>query len=102
MLAGWMRVILGSLQFVTMSVLLWAIGILITVLMAIMGFFATQLWGHVVECRQIMARLEGISKDVERMKSDIGTHDSGMRGHIHATANLCTQHEMRLTVLERK
>lgn len=85
-----------------METLQWAIGILVVILMGIMGFFATQLWGHVVECRQLMARLEGITRDVERMKEDIGTHDKGMRGHIHATANLCTQHEMRLTALERR
>ncbi len=85
-----------------MEVWQWVIGIMVVVLMAIMGFFSTQLWSHVVECRQMMARLEGLSRDVERMKEDIGTHDTGMRGHIHITANQCTQHEMRITMLERK
>lgn len=85
-----------------METLQWAIGILVVTLMAVMGFFATQLWGHVVECRQLMARLEGISKDVDRMKEDIGTHSTGMRGHLHGTANLCAQHELRITLLERK
>ena len=85
-----------------METLQWAIGILIVILMGVMGFFASQLWGHVVECRQLMARLEGIARDVERMKEDIGTHETGMRGNLHRTANLCVQHEMRITMLERK
>ena len=80
----------------------WAIGILVVILMGIMGFFATQLWGHVVECRQLMARLEGVSKDVERMKEDIGTHDTGLRGEVHTVSTYCTQHEMRITNLERR
>lgn len=80
----------------------WAIGILVVILMGTMGFFATQLWAHVVECRQLMARLEGISKDVERMKEDIGTHETGMRGEIHRVSNMCGQHELRLTNLERE
>lgn len=79
----------------------WAIGILVVILMGIMGFFATQLWAHVVECRQLMARLEGLSKDVERMKEDIGTHGTGLRGSVHATSTMLTAHEMRLAVLER-
>lgn len=83
-----------------METLQWAIGILVVILMAVMGFFATQLWAHVVECRQIMARLEGINKDVERMKEDIGTHSTGMRGQLHQTATMCTQHEFRLNLLE--
>ena len=85
-----------------METLQWAIGVLVLILMGFMGFFATQLWGHVVECRQLMARLEGVSKDVERMKEDIGTHDMGMRGEIHRTSTTLTQHELRLLSLERK
>lgn len=85
-----------------MEILQWAIGILVVILMGFMGFFATQLWAHVVECRQIMARLQGIDKDVERMKEDIGTHSTGMRGHVHNVATMCTQHELRITLLEKQ
>lgn len=85
-----------------METLQWAIGILVVILTGIVGFFASQLWGHVVECRQMMARLEGLSRDVERMKEDVGTHDTGMRGHLHETSSMCTQHELRITLLERK
>lgn len=84
-----------------MEVWQWVIGILVVVLMAVMGFFSTQLWGHVVECRQLMMRLEGLSRDVERMKRDIGTHDDGLRGEVHRTSTMVTQHELRITNLER-
>jgi hypothetical protein len=36
------------------------------------------------------------------MKEDVGTHDTGMRGHLHETSSMCTQHELRITLLERK
>jgi hypothetical protein len=85
-----------------METLQWAIGILVVILMGIMGFFATQLSAHVAECRQLLARLEGTSRDVERMKEDIGTHDRGMRGAIHKMGNVITEHEMRVATLERK
>lgn len=85
-----------------MESLQWAIGVLVTILIAVMSWFASQLWGHVMECRQVMARLEGLSKDIERMKEDIGTHDTGMRGHIHETAQLTQQHELRIAALEHR
>lgn len=85
-----------------METIQWAIGTLVVILMGIMGFFATQLWAHVVECRQLMARLEGLSTDVERMKEDIGTHQSGLRGAVHKTATMCTEHELKIQILERK
>ncbi len=78
----------------------WAMGLLLTGLLAVMGFFASALWAHVSECRQFSARLEGIAADVERMKRDIGTHDSGMRGQLHDTANLCAALDKRLTLLD--
>lgn len=85
-----------------METLQWALGILVVIQMGIMGWFATQLWAHVGECRRLGNEVEGLSRDVERMKEDIGTHDTGIRGAIHKTAQLCTAHEMRLAILERK
>jgi len=85
-----------------METLLWALGILVTIQMAIIGWFATQLWAHVSDCRRLSSQVEGVSRDVERMKSDIGTHDTGMRGAIHKTSNQCTALEMRVGTLERK
>lgn len=84
-----------------METLQWAIGILVVILIGIMGYFATQLSAHVAECRQLLARLEGVSKDVERMKEDIGTHSTGLRGSVHQAATMSTQHELRISLLER-
>ncbi len=81
--------------------LLTIVGIMVTIQIAIVGFLASQLWAHVAECRQLIARLEGIARDVERMKEDIGTHETGMRGEIHRTASLCTQHALQIAMLER-
>lgn len=55
--------------------------------------------GSVVVTVWRFARLEA---DVERMKQDIGTHETGMRGAIHRTATHVTELEMRVTILERK
>jgi len=84
-----------------METLLWALGILVTIQLAAMSWFATQLWGHVTECRQLTARLGALERDVERMKQDIGTHDTGIRGAIHRITQLSTAHELRIATLER-
>ena len=79
----------------------WAIGILVTVNTVLLGFIGNALWAHVVKCGHVSAQNAGVAKDVERMKEDIGTHDSGMRGDLHRTSTMCTQHELRITLLER-
>jgi hypothetical protein len=55
--------------------------------------------GSVVVTVWRFARLEA---DVERMKQDIGTHETGLRGAVHRTSNAVTALEMRVAVLERK
>lgn len=85
-----------------MEALQWAIGILVTIQTVVTGFIASQLWAHVIKCGHVSAQLARIDADVERMKEDIGTHSSGLRGNVHATANRCTEHEMRIGVLERE
>jgi hypothetical protein len=85
-----------------MDILQWAVGILVTIQMAVTGWFATQLWAHVTECRRLGAQVEGLSRDVERMKQDVGTHETGLRGAVHKTANQCTALEMRVGTLERR
>jgi hypothetical protein len=82
--------------------ILWIFGMLITCIVAVMGFLASHLWTHVVECHQVGQKVSSLDRDVERMKEDIGTHDTGMRGEIHRNNNTLTQHELRLTSLERK
>lgn len=43
--------------------------------------------------------LEG---DLNRMKVDIGTHDTGMRGQVHLQANMLSHHELRLHLIDKQ
>lgn len=61
--------------------------------------FVASLLGSMVVTVWRFARLEA---DVERMKSDIGTHELGLRGAVHRTANSVTALEMRLALLEKE
>lgn len=80
----------------------WAIGVLVIIQTAVIGFIGSRLWTHVVECRGVGEKVAAIDRDVERMKEDIGTHERGIRGGVHRTANMVTQHELRILALERK
>jgi len=66
----------------------------LTPVLALLG----SLLGSVTVTVWRFARLEA---DMERMKVDIGTHDSGMRGAVHRTANAVTALEMRVSILEK-
>lgn len=85
-----------------MEAIQWAIGVLVIIQTAVIGFIGSRLWTHVVECKATGEKVARIDADVERMKEDIGTHDAGMRGEIHKTSSMVTQHELRLMTLERK
>lgn len=85
-----------------MEALQWAIGVLTTINLAALGFMGSRLWSHVVECKHVSNDAAYMKADIERMKQDIGTHDSGLRGNVHATSNLCAQHELRIAALERE
>ena len=85
-----------------MEAIMWAIGLLVLIETAVIGFIGSRLWTHVVECHGVGEKVAAIDRDVERMKEDIGTHDVGMRGEIHRSSAMITQHELRLTNLERK
>lgn len=85
-----------------METLQWAIGILVTVNLAVTGFIASQLWAHVIKCGHASADIATLKADMERTKEDIGTHDRGMRGDLHRTTSKCQEHELKITLLERK
>lgn len=80
----------------------WAIGILITIDIAFTGFLAHVVWAHVIECRHVMARLSSLESDMNRAKEDIGTHDTGMRGSIHRTAQLAQEHELYFKLQQQR
>ncbi len=60
--------------------------------------FVGSILGSVVVTVWRFARLDA---DVERMKIDIGTHETGLRGAVHKIATHVTELEMRVANLER-
>lgn len=60
--------------------------------------FVGSILGSVVVTVWRFARLD---TDVERMKIDIGTHETGIRGTVHKIATHVTELEMRVANLER-
>lgn len=85
-----------------MEAVLWIIGILVTINLAVVSFIASRLWAHVVECHNDRAIFAFIKADVERMKQDIGTHDTGIRGACHHLAQEAQNHEGRIYTLEHR
>lgn len=85
-----------------MEALQWAVGILTTINLAALGFIGSQLWAHVVECKSVATDVAYMKADVERMKQDIGTHDTGLRGHVHQVAQMAQEHELILQEQRRK
>jgi hypothetical protein len=84
------------------NTLQWAIGILVSIDIVVTGFVATQLWAHIKQCGLVIDRLSGVAKDVERMKEDIGTHDTGMRGELHKHGSLLTAYGLRLDTKDKR
>lgn len=67
----------------------------VTPVLALLG----SVLGSVIVTVWRFARLDA---DVERMKVDIGTHETGLRGSVHRTTTHVTELEMRVTILERE
>lgn len=63
---------------------------------------AKLLWEHIQHCKEVHGKLSEISGDVKRIQQDIGTHETGMRGAIHETANRMTELSMKMSMLERQ
>lgn len=81
---------------------LWLFGTLISLLTIVIGAIAAALWAHVGHCKDVAATVARIETSVERLTQDIGTHETGLRGSVHETANRVTEHGMRISILERK
>jgi 5-enolpyruvylshikimate-3-phosphate synthase len=63
---------------------------------------AKLLWGHVQHCKEVHSKLAEIGGDVKRIQTDIGTHETGLRGATHELSNRMTEVSMRLSVIERR
>jgi hypothetical protein len=64
------------------------------------GLLGMFIW-HLFKCRDTRIDLAMIKGTIDRIASDIGTHESGIRGTVHKTANRVSEHEARLITLER-
>lgn len=74
------------------TVLLWILAGILTA----MGAIAALLWRHVEHCKEVHTKLAELSGDVKRVVQDIGTHETGLRGTVHKTANAIQRIEMEL------
>lgn len=84
------------------EVTLWIFGAVITLQTAIVGAIAAALWVHVGHCKDVAAAVARMEATIERLSQDIGTHDTGLRGHVHETANRVTEHGMKIAMLEQR
>ncbi len=78
--------------------LLWILGILVTVVIGL----AVAIFNHVRECREPRSAIATLQTDMERVKEDIGTHDSGMRGHIHKHDSLLSAAMLEIELMKRR
>ena len=84
------------------ATLLWIFGAVIALQTTVVGAIATALWVHVGHCKDMAASQARIEANVERLTVDIGTHDTGLRGHVHETSNRVTEHGLKIAMLERR
>lgn len=57
---------------------------------------------HIKEDIAVHERTAVLESQVERNTAEIGERDSGIRGELHQHASVLTQHELRITMLEKK
>jgi hypothetical protein len=87
---------------VSETAILWIFGTVIALQTTIVGAIAAALWVHIGHCKDAASSMARIETNVERLTEDIGTHETGIRGTVHKTANRMTEHESRLIALERR
>lgn len=62
----------------------------------------TRLDDHIKEDVKVHERTAILEEQMERHDKDIGDHETGIRGELHAQTQVLTQHEVRITMLEKK
>lgn len=81
--------------------ILWLFGTLITILTVVIGAIASALWAHVGHCKEVAAAVARMESQLERVATDIGTHETGLRGAVHETANRVTELSMKVGLMEK-
>jgi hypothetical protein len=64
------------------------------------GLLCMFVW-HLFKCRDTRVELASMKALMERMVQDIGTHETGMRGTIHKTANEVTALRGEMSMIKR-
>lgn len=72
--------------------------ILIAAQSGLLGMF---IW-HLFKCRDTRVELATMRALMERVVQDIGTHDTGLRGTVHKTANEVTALRGEISILQRQ
>jgi hypothetical protein len=83
------------------AAILWIFGAVISLQTAIVGAIAAALWVHVGHCRETASTLASIMTTVERIKEDIGDHESGIRRDIREHTSALFKLDARMETLER-
>jgi len=50
----------------------------------------------------VHGRVSRTESRVDRLEQEIGTHETGLRGSVHKSANRITEIDMRVAMLERR
>jgi hypothetical protein len=81
---------------------LWLFGTLISVLALAIGALAGALWSHVGHCKDVSADVATLKANTDRILQEIGTHDTGLRGTVHKTANAVSAINGEIAELKRR
>jgi hypothetical protein len=65
------------------------------------GLLAMFVW-HLFKCRDVRIDIATIRGSIEGIAREIGTHETGIRGSVHETANRVTELGMKVSLLERR
>lgn len=77
---------------------LWLFGVVFACLVGLGGL----IWRHVEHCKDVHAMLAEVRSDVKRLVVDVGTHETGLRGHVHKLANAQLIMDGRVSLLEER
>lgn len=76
------------------GVTLWIFGTLVAINSSIIGVLFLMLWSHIQQCRKSgedrAAALARLETQQARMMTDIGTHNTGLRGDVHSLRDFVT------------